>query len=263
MADARAITAFGVRPGGSEEERLAAEYIAQRLGELGYEPRIETFELPNGTTSRNVIASLPGSASSRSVILGAHFDTKPPSPGANDNASGCGVVLELARLLKAEPAAGRTDFVFYGTEEYLVDAPGDNHHLGSRDHAARLSAEEIANTAAMISVDMVGYGTRFHVRTMKRGPQTLSDYLLGEAKLSGVKLSFLKDLGKTGWSDHEPYELKGIPSVWLQWQSDPQYHTPGDDAEHLRAKPIEVTGSFLLEIVRGFDESDLERFCDR
>lgn len=263
FADAVAITEFGVRPGGSRQERLAAEYVAGRLREMGYEPLIQTFALPNGKTSRNVIATLPGYASERTVIIGAHFDTKPPSPGANDNASGCGLVLELARLLEANPAAPRVEFVFFGNEEYLLDAPGDNHHLGSRDHAAKMTEKQVADTAAMISVDMVGYGKKFHVRTMQKGPQTLAEDLLGTASGEGVRLTYLKDLGKTGWSDHEPYELLGIPAVWLQWLTDPEYHKPGDDADHLKIEPMEVTGEFLLGWIRGLDEQDLERLCER
>lgn len=261
--DAITLTEFGVRPGGSEQERLAAEYVYGRLVEMGYDPRIETFPLPNGKTSRNVIAALPGYGPKRTVILGAHFDTKPPSPGANDNASGCGLVLELARLLKTNSAAPRIEFVFYGTEEYLLDAPGDNHHLGSRDHASKMTPKQIANTAAMISVDMVGYGKQFHVRTMQHGPQTLADDLLREANDAGVRLTYLRDPGKTGWSDHEPYELRGIPAVWLQWLTDPEYHTTGDDADHLQVRPIEVSGELLLGWLRGLDERDLERLCER
>jgi hypothetical protein len=263
LSDAREITSFGVRPGGSSAEASAAAYIERRLQQMGYETTVETFALPNGRTSRNVSARRAGFASRRSVVLGAHFDTKPPSPGGNDNASGCGVVLELARLLADNPAAGEVRFVFFGTEEFLVDAPGDNHHLGSRYDAAELSRAQVDNTAAMISVDMVGYGSKFHVRTMRRGEQTLADDLLAEARRTGVGLTFEQDRGPTGWSDHEPYELRGIPAAWLQWQDDPAYHTPADDADHIAATPMRVTGDFLLAWLRGLDPAALERFCDR
>lgn len=263
LADTKAIAAFGSRPGGSEAERQAAEFIASRLTQMGYSPHIQTFDLPNGTASRNVIAVAPGASSRRRIIIGAHFDTKPPSPGANDNASGCAVALELARILKSEPIAAEVLFVFYGTEEFLVDAPGDNHHLGSRAHAASLSRAELGDTAAMISIDMVGYGSKFHVRTMRKGPQSLSDRLLAEARNQRVGLTFEKDLGKTGWSDHEPYELRGVPSVWLQWQDDPTYHTAKDDGSHVLLRPIDVTGEFVLRALRNLDDEALEKLCDR
>ena len=73
----------------------------------------------------------------------------------------------------------------------------------------------------MISIDMAGYGKQFHVRTMKKGPQTLSKYLLARAKQEGVRLTYVKDPGVTGWSDHEPFEVRGVPAAWLQWLTDP------------------------------------------
>jgi Zn-dependent M28 family amino/carboxypeptidase len=263
MHDAARIASFGSRPGGSDAERQAAEYVAQRLTELGYSPRTVTFRLPNGKTSRNVIVTAPGASSKRQVILGGHFDTKPPSPGANDNASGCGVMLEIARLLRNQPAAPEVRFVFYGTEEFLTDAPGDNHHLGSRHDARSLTRSQRDNVAAMISVDMVGYGSRFTIRTMQRGPRSLSDALLAQARRDSVPLVFDKDRGRTGWSDHEPYELLGMPSAWLQWQTDPTYHKVGDNAAHMQRRPFAVTGEFLMDFLRGLDDRSLEQFCDR
>jgi Zn-dependent M28 family amino/carboxypeptidase len=262
MADIRALAAFGPRGGGSDAERRAADYIARRLTEMGYSARTETFEIPGGRTSRNVEARLPGASSTRDIVLGAHFDTKPPSPGANDNASGVAVLLELARVLRQSPVAGEVVFVFYGTEEFL-DVGNDSHHLGSRHHAAGMSEAELDDTAAMISVDMVGYGPEFKVRSMRRGPQTLVDHLLAEARGAGVGLGFEQDIGPTGWSDHEPYELRGVPVAWLQWQGDPEYHTAGDDAAHIQRRPVEITGAFLLRTLRGLDAAELERLSDR
>ncbi|HSK47298.1 MAG TPA: M28 family peptidase [Coriobacteriia bacterium] len=263
LDDARALTAFGVRPGGSRAERRAAEYIERRLRSMGYRPSVETFELPNGKTSRNVIATAPGAGSDRTIIVGAHFDTKPPSPGANDNASGCGVALELARLLAANPAAANVQFVFFGTEEYLLDAPGDNHHLGSRFHAKSMTDSEVGDAAAMLSIDMVGYGTRQYVRSMERGPRDFVEIMLAEAKRKGVQLSFRKDPGATGWSDHEPYEDRGIPVAWLQWLEDPVYHTAEDDADHIQRRPIAVSGKLALDVIRDLGPDELERLCDR
>ncbi len=263
LAHAAAIASLGPRPGGSGAERRAADYIEAELRKMGFEPVVEDVPLPNGTMSRNVIATLPGASSRRVVVLGAHFDTKPGSPGANDNASGVGVVLELARQLRANPPAGTIRFVFFGSEEFLAGVKGDAHHQGSRHDAASLSAAERANTAAVISVDMVGYGTDFHARTMLRGPQLASDALRDYAKSQGIRLGFEKDLGRTGWSDHEPYELLGIPAVWLQWHEDPTYHTPRDVAGHLRRRPVDVTGRLLLGYLESLDAAALERLVDR
>jgi len=263
LADTRAIARLGVRPGGSEAESLAADYIDRKLQSMGYKTQVDTFALPNGKTSRNVTAVVRGTESKRTIVVGAHFDTKPPSPGGNDNASGCGVALELARQLKARPAPGEVRFVFFGTEEYLVDAPGDNHHLGSRFDASRLSDEQVDDIAAMLSIDMVGYGARPYVRTMKRGPMDFVDVMRAEAKRQGVRLDYRKDPGQTGWSDHEPYELRGVPVAWLEWLEDPTYHTKRDDADHVQRRPLDVSGKLVLGVLRSLGAAELAELCDR
>jgi aminopeptidase YwaD len=255
---ARAITAFGVRQGGSAQERMAADYVAGRLREMGLAVRLQEFRVPTGATSVNVIAVVPGRDKSRRLLLGAHTDSKPPSPGANDNASGCGLLLECARVLGAHEPPVTVEFVFWGTEEFLPRGT-DAHHLGSRHHAASLSKEQRRRYVGVVSVDMVGVGSDFHVRTMERGPQSLRRMMLADGVRDGVRLTFLKDPGRTGWSDHEPYELRGIPAVWLQWQRDPHYHTVADTADKLDALPMRVTGEFLLGFVHELDQERVKR----
>lgn len=263
LAEAAKVTSFGVREAGSPAEGQAAAYVARRLEDLGYQPEVRTFSLPNGKTSRNVVASVDGCATSSTLILGAHIDSIPPSPGANDNGTGVGVLLEMARLLKKNPPAGRVEFVFFGAEEIVDESNPDGHHFGSRTHARGLTGKQREQTAGMISVDMVGYGSRFYVQNMRRGPQSVADLLLREARRAGIRLGFKKDLGRTGWSDHEAYELLGIPAAWLHWQDDPLYHTPGDTADRLQRGPVEQTGRLVLRTVRELDEADLAELCDR
>jgi hypothetical protein len=110
----------------------------------------------------------------------------------------------------------------------------------------------------MISVDVVGYGSKLHARTMGVGPRAMSDLLLAEGKRLGVKITYLKDPGKTGWSDHEPYEKAGIPAVWLERLQDPQYHKKGDTTDHLQREPLRESGQFVLDVLRGLDKAKLD-----
>ena len=91
---------------------------------------------------------------------------------------------------------------------------------------------------------------------MKKGPPGLSDKLLAFAKSEGVSLTFRKDRGKYGWSDHEPFELAGIPAAWLEWRDDPYYHTKRDNFEHLDSSRIETTGRFLNSFISSLSEED-------
>lgn len=257
VAHIRALERIGVRAGGSDGEKRAAEYLAAQLESFGYDAEIRQFPLPDGRTSRNVVARLKGATDTR-VVVGAHYDTKPPSPGANDNGSGTAAVLVIAKELADESLAPTIEFVFFGSEETIGSNP-DHHHFGSRFHVASMSAAEKRATIAMFSVDMIAYGPDFHVRTMGRGPQSLSNDLLAFARARGIAISYLKDPGKSGWSDHEPFELAGIPSVWLEWRDDPVYHTARDDSTHLQTRKLGIAGRLVLEYLRDLDGAGLSR----
>ena len=262
MAEVRALEAFGVRAAGSEAERQAVDYIAARLSKLGYSAVvIEDVPLPNGRMSHNVSAQSDGTTA-RMIVLGAHLDSKPLSPGANDNATGCGALLEIARILAKQPVTPRVEFVFFGAEE-TIDKDPNHHHFGSRARVASLTKAERANIAGMISVDMIGYGPDFVARTMLRGPRTMADLLLATSKKTRAGLTFLKDPGETGWSDHEAYELAGIPAVWIEWRDDPVYHTAKDTSPHIRPEKVRVAGQLVLDVLRGLDEGALEALAAR
>lgn len=261
MAYVRGLEAFGPRAGGSDAEAQAAAYIRDQLAAMGLQPRIEEFPLPDGTTSRNVVARVAGT-SGRVIVLGAHYDSKLPSPGANDNGSGCGALLEIGALLAKRPAEATVELVFFGCEERVGTDP-NAHHFGSRYRVSRMSAAERANCAGMISLDMIGYGTAFHSRTMGKGPLTLSGALLAHAVVMGVPMSYLRDTTSIGLSDHEPFERAGIPASCVTWRDDPVYHTAADVSAHLQPKRIQTAGALVLDFVRSLDAQKLESLVAR
>jgi hypothetical protein len=236
-------TGIGTRVAGTDGERRGADYIAGELEAFGYATRRQTFPLSDGGTSQNVVATLPGS-SDEVFVVGAHFDTKGPSPGANDNGTGVAITLELARVLKDVETVRSVAFVFFGAEE-TIDRDSDHHHFGSRHYVATLSADELERHSGMISVDMVGYGPDFHVRTMDRGTRALADDILAFAAERGVAMTYLKDPGGSGWSDHEAFELAGVPAAWVEWRDDPVYHTSGDVPGHVDRTRVETTAELI------------------
>jgi hypothetical protein len=251
MGHVRALAAdIGVRGAGSEGERQAAAYISEELTGLGYAVTTQEVPLPEDKMTRNVIATRVGTGEGI-LVLGAHYDTKPPSPGANDNASGVAVLLDLARVLKSQATSRSIVFAFFGAEEIAGEEP-DEHHFGSRKYVEFLTESQLADVSGMISVDMVGYGPSFHVRTMGKGPASLQQALLSFARAEGFPLTYKKDTSATGSSDHEAFELAGVPAAWLQWRDDPDYHTTGDTPSHLDTRRIETTAAFLYGyITRG------------
>ncbi len=256
-AHAAALARIGVRRAGSSQEYRAILYARDQLRAMGYQTGVPSFTIAGGKRSHNVVAVLKGT-SPRRLVLGGHVDSKSPSPGANDNASGVGVLLELARVLRHKRVRPTVVFVFFGAEEVSGPSP-DQHHYGSRDFVRRLSGAGRREIAGMVSVDMVGRGRRLVARSMGRGPLTLVERLRAFARSKGVTMGFLKDLGRTGWSDHEAFELAGIPVAWIEWNPDPVYHTSRDTASRLSTDRIRTTGRLLQDWVLSLDEADLKR----
>lgn len=256
MSHIQALAAtIGPRKSGSEAEYAAVEYAAEYLRGLGYEVLTTEVPLPSGEVSHNVQATKSG-VSNAVVLVGAHLDSKRTAPGGNDNASGVAVVLELARDLLEADTVATFRFVLFGAEE-MVDSNPDHHHYGSRQFVQAMTAEERSALVGMISLDMVGYGTKFHTRTMNKGPQLLGDMVRTYSNENGLTATNLRDPGTYGYSDHEPFELAGFPAVWLEWREDPLYHTAGDTYEHCDASDVQRAGQMLVQFLAQLDQADL------
>ncbi len=240
----RTIAAMGPRGAGGSAERRAADYFASRLRASGYTVSFQSVRLPGGRTSRNVIAERPGTAP-EVIVIGGHLDSKPPSPGANDNASGVAVTLELARCLAdAEGLVPTIRFIGFAAEE-ISGPSSDDHHFGARQYVASLSSAQRAKIQTMIAIDMVGTGSTFNVRTMRLAPLTTVRSLQSWGRYTGQAVPFLKDPGRFGWSDHEAFEHVGIPVAWLEWREDPNYHTVRDTASRVSADRVRRTGRLM------------------
>jgi len=96
----------------------AEKYIRGAFEELGYEVIRQEFRA-SGVPSANVEALPPGfvGCDKPHLIVGAHYDSAPGTPGADDNASAVAILLELARLLAGKPCAKTLRFVAYTNEE--------------------------------------------------------------------------------------------------------------------------------------------------
>jgi aminopeptidase YwaD len=261
MSHIQALAAnIGPRRSGSEAEQAALDYAAGYLESLGYTVEATEVSLRGGGTSHNVTAIKRGESPSV-ILVGGHVDSKADSPGGNDNASGVAVVLELARDLRNADTEATIEFVIFGAEE-MTDSNADHHHYGSRQFVDAMTVDQRAALVGMISVDMVGYGTEFTVRTMNRGPQLLRDILQTYSTDHGLAALYSKDTGTYGWSDHEPFELAGYPAVWLEWRDDPDYHTAGDTYEHCDPTVVQSTGEMLVGFLSQLTEGDLESLAN-
>ncbi|MHC4624079.1 MAG: M28 family peptidase, partial [Planctomycetota bacterium] len=91
----------------------AADFIEAELTKAGYKPRRQNFKAV-GRTCCNIEVEITGSTQpDEIIIIGAHYDTVPESPGANDNASGVAAALALARRFANQTPARTLRFVFF------------------------------------------------------------------------------------------------------------------------------------------------------
>ncbi len=137
---------FGPRNPGSKGHARTADYLVAELRRFAPEVVVQTAPVKthDGKTFplKNIIASFNPGAQKR-ILLAAHWDTRPradqdsqrqqqPIDGANDGASGVGVLLEIARQLAAQPVAIGIDIVLFDLEDYGIGEEADSYCLGSQ-----------------------------------------------------------------------------------------------------------------------------------
>src|SRR5947207_1374953 len=133
-------------------DRVAA-YVGKEFEQAKGIVSEQPYEV-NGKTYRNVIAQF-GPETKERIIIGAHYDTAGPRPGADDNASGVAGIIELAYLLGRSELPIRVELVAYTLEE-----PPYFHtkYMGSAVHAESLKKQGLM-VRLMVSLEMIGYFT--------------------------------------------------------------------------------------------------------
>ena len=228
---------FQGRETGTEGEAKAAKHIVAEMRRAGLQPVQQLFE-GHGTTGRNIIAVIPGSME-EAVIVGAHYDHlggdgKKVYCGADDNASGTAVVIDMARRFAKKPARRTIILIAFSGEEMGI--------LGSRYYVNHPAAAE--TPVAMINLDMVG---RLRESLIVFGADTgdkFKDYLAD----SPIKIAYNKDA--VGPSDHTSFVLKGIPAVHLFTGAHPDYHKPGDTADKVNYEGLKQIADLVESLAR-------------
>ncbi|HVR85102.1 MAG TPA: M28 family peptidase [Planctomycetota bacterium] len=228
---------YGGRETGTEGETKAARHIVMQLRKAGLEPVLQAFE-GHGTSGHNVVAVIHGSTD-EGLIIGAHYDHlggdgKKVYCGADDNASGTAVVLEMGRRFAKKPSKRTIILVAFSGEEMGV--------LGSRYYVNHPAVLE--TPVAMINLDMVG---RLRENLIVFGADTgdrFKEYLAD----SPIKIAYNRDA--IGPSDHTSFVLKGIPSVHLFTGAHADYHKPGDTADKLNYEGLGRVADLVENLAR-------------
>jgi len=225
---------IGPREATSRSYARAADWVERRFTGLGYRVRRENVRVPAGNSwgvpvgggaTVNLIAARPGfDASTEHVVVGAHLDTVPQAPGAEDNASGVAVMLELARLAAAEPPKVPVRFIAFGAEE--PRGPGDSlHHFGSSQQVVALSRTEREAILGMMSLDRVG--VRADAVPVCRGG-SYGTRLRTVVRRAGSRADIATRACENRSSDHWSYEKAGVPAVRLGSIPYAAYHSRRD-----------------------------------
>jgi len=245
---------IGDRPAGSVRASGAADYIVRKMGEYGYTVEEQPLTTTEGFGSRNIIGNRRGTRDGYTLIIGAHFDSPPGSKGAVDDASGVGVVLELARLFANQRLESTLQFVFFG-----ANMPGDgnieNRLVGSRLFVDMLGTMDRKEVIGMISVDCVGQGELLALRTQETGLQRLKAKLTTFARESGVEAVSLKS---TSDSDNIPFEDVGIPAVWIEWCDADGSLATDNEYRSVVPEKVETVGALIEDFLYDITPDDLE-----
>lgn len=248
---------IGVRVEGTSAELTAATYLKGELEKLGYSVGWQEFTLPNGSKSVNLTTADPGTTDKYTFLVSGHIDSRSGSPGANDNASGCAAVLELARTARGTRHLTEIRFLLFGSEEDFGPRRtpkriGSTYYLGTQPPAER------AKMVGMVSADMIAVGPEVHFRDWGPNSPGLAQSLAAAAQAKGLNAS----QDPNDQSDHEPFGLAGVPAVWMErmlpgGESDPAVHTSSDNMA--QASPSLV--SELVDIIRDYVLKLDEVYC--
>ncbi|TDE36806.1 M28 family peptidase [Actinomadura sp. 6K520] len=227
-----------------------AEYHGERIRAGA---RRLSFEVTHysGLTSYNVLAerkaTLPN-PEGKAVIVSAHYDSVPGSPGANDDGSGTVLCLELARVLRRLPTQQAIRICLWGSEEYGL--------IGARHYVRELDEAGVAQITGCFQNDMVATShppaDTYWLLSVDGADNTTTAAVNAAAGRLGYAGQVQGPTAR-GSSDHEAFYERGIAAGNFSWrggeapsQLEPLYHTPEDTiAQNISLKRLQVS----LELV--------------
>ena len=262
-------TELGGRGLGTEGLDLAAQYIAERFSEAGLQPAgdgkdsyFQTWEeniagLGSTLKMKNVIGVIPGKKpefGGQSFVIGAHYDhlglgwpdirdenKGTVHPGADDNASGVAMMIELAGVLKKNLSPERTlVFVAFTGEEA--------GKLGSGYYAVNQKQYPLEKCIGMLNLDTVGRLGKNKLLVLGAGSAREWVHIFrGASFVTGVELETVSsDLDS---SDQISFQAAGVPAVQLFTGPHADYHRPTDTPEKIDAEGLEKVASVSKEVI--------------
>ncbi|MBI5490125.1 MAG: M20/M25/M40 family metallo-hydrolase [Deltaproteobacteria bacterium] len=246
------------RPVGTPAHEAAREYILAELRRQGLDPDVQAavwagtrYGVPFPVADvRNVVARLPGRASTKPLALVAHYDTVLHAPGAADAGSPVAALLETLRALRAGPAL-RNDVLFVFTDAEELGLVG----------AEAFVAENPAARGLGLVLNLEARGVRGPAMMFETSPgnAALVD-AFADAAPDPVSSSVFYDVAKRlgHGTDFAIFRDAGVPGLNFAFSDGVEcYHTPCDDLAHLSTASLQHLGDQALALARRFGDADL------
>ena len=276
--------AYEGRETGTKGEQEAAKYISKRFKDLGLEPKgtngfFQTFSFKPKTdphsevsyvtmaedstiTGTNILGFINNNAE-QTIIIGAHYDhlgfgsegslyrgkEKAIHNGADDNASGVAVMLDLISKLKNANKSNNYLFMAFSGEEMGL--------LGS-NYFVKNPTIDIKKANYMINMDMVG---------RLKADSTLAVYGVGTSPrfkqslmANNTRFKLIEKESGVGPSDHTSFYLSDIPVLHFFTGQHEDYHKPGDDSDKLNYEGMEAISDYIFDVISDLDKAGKLQF---
>ena len=279
-------TAFGPRVPETEAHTACAEWLITKLGEYADTVIVQDFRAKifngKGINGQNIVGVFHPEAKKR-IVLCAHWDSRPyadhdsdeantrtPIDGANDGASGVGVLMECARLFKAQPLPEKLgiDIILFDLEDYGPHVNDAEKYYNDEVNYWALGSQYWAKQPHVygykayygILLDMVGGpNPNFPKEYYSQGyAASVSNDVWRKAYDLGYRAFFNNELGAPISDDHIPMnEIAGIPTIDiidLQPESSNEcfpevWHTLNDNLENIDRNTLGMVGNVLLHVI--------------
>jgi glutaminyl-peptide cyclotransferase len=233
--------ALGPRPAGSPASRRLAAQLRKALPNGRYQA------VPRGL--RNVIGTTPGRDPDRTVVVGAHYDTKEIEGfvGANDGASGTAALVELARGIRPRTIGPTIVWIaFDGEESPGPSNNGDFERRGLR--GSKVAAREYGDAEAMVLLDFVADK---RLSTPREGNSDIELWakLRSAARRTGNLRHFPDENTGPVSDDHIPFLRRGVPSIDLIDFDFPCWHETCDNMSAVSKESLDVSGETVRELL--------------
>lgn len=272
------------RQTGTEGEKKAAQYLINRYKEIGLEPKgtegylqpfsfkpkidphkeVEFTTNADSTITGNNIIGYINNGAKTTIVIGAHYDhlgfggegslfrgeEKAVHNGADDNASGVAVMLNLASRLKVKNDTAK---VMDKNNYLFMSFSGEEMGLLGSNYFSKNPTIDAKSINYMINMDMVG---------RLKADSTLAVYGTGTSpmfkqtiKANNDKFKLVENESGVGPSDHTSFYLIDVPVLHFFTGQHGDYHKPGDDSEKLNYEGMSLISDYIFEIISDLDDN--------